>query len=81
MARTHKPPTLGHDEYKEDVENERERNERNTREKEKEIENAEQTEKESKNERGNEKRQGKEEEDHRCVHGVPETAYGNGGVC
>lgn len=22
-----------------------------------------------------------EEEDHWCVHGVPETAYGNGGVC
>lgn len=34
MARTHKPPTLGHDEYEDDVENERERNEWNTRERE-----------------------------------------------
>lgn len=50
-----------------------------TREEEKE--NGEETEKEGKNERGDERRQGEEEEGHRCVHGVPETAYGNGGVC
>lgn len=76
MARTHKPPTLG---YEDDVENKRERNERNKREKEKEKENRE--EKKGKNERGDKRRQEEEEESHRCVHGVPETAYGNGGVC
>lgn len=36
---------------------------------------------EKRGENESERRRSEEEEGHWCVHGVPETAYGNGGVC
>jgi hypothetical protein len=83
MARTHKPPTLGHDEYENDEWRERAREKQTEHGRIRERATDEETEREGRNERG--KTSGRRdrggEEGHRCVRGVPETAYGNGGVC
>lgn len=62
-------PHLGDDDDDDDNENERKRDERKRR-KDGEERMREETREEE-----------EEEEGHWCVHGVPETAYGNGGVC